>query len=55
MSLLPADVAETLPAEPGGLFELVWTQLPVELVPAEVTFVDCGTLSGLERARALAG
>jgi MurNAc alpha-1-phosphate uridylyltransferase len=54
ISLLPAAAALTLQPVPSGLFELVWSRMPVDLVPTHVTFVDCGTLEDLERARALA-
>jgi bifunctional N-acetylglucosamine-1-phosphate-uridyltransferase/glucosamine-1-phosphate-acetyltransferase GlmU-like protein len=54
VSLLPGAVADGLPAEPSGLYEAVWSQVPVELVPTDVTLVDCGTPDDLARARALA-
>lgn len=54
LSLLPWSVAATLPAEPAGLYEVVWSRMPVDLVPTEVTYVDCGTPAELDRARALA-
>lgn len=55
MSLLPAAVARTLQPVPSGLYELVWSRMPIDLVPSDVTFIDCGTPEDLERARALAG
>lgn len=55
MSLLPWASAERLEPVPSGLFELVWSKVPIELVPTEATFVDCGTRADLDRARRLAG
>jgi len=52
-SLLPAAVAAALPAAPSGLYEEVWSRMPVDLVPADITFIDCGTLADLEQARRL--
>lgn len=52
-SLLPGALAVGLPAEPTGLYELVWSQHPVDLVPADVEFIDCGTPDDLERARSV--
>ena len=54
LSLLPATVAQSLEPVPSGLYEVVWSQQPVDLVPTNVTYVDCGTLDDLARARALA-
>jgi hypothetical protein len=54
-SLLPGAVAAGLPAAPGGLYELVWSRMPVDLWPVEVPFLDCGTLEDLAEARRLAG
>lgn len=54
VSLLPASVAAALRPVPSGLYEVVWSQVPVELVPTDVTLVDCGTPDDLARARALA-
>jgi bifunctional N-acetylglucosamine-1-phosphate-uridyltransferase/glucosamine-1-phosphate-acetyltransferase GlmU-like protein len=56
VSLLPASIAAALPPEPSGLYEVVWSKVPVELVPTDVTLVDCGTPEdlALARARALA-
>lgn len=54
VSLLPASVAGALRPVPSGLYEVVWSQVPVELVPTDVTLVDCGTPEDLARARALA-
>ena len=54
LSMLPAASAHSLSAEPSGLYEEVWSRTPVDLVPADITFIDCGTLADLEQARALA-
>ena len=54
LSLLPAVIATALPAEPAGLYELVWSRVPVDLVPTTVGYLDCGTRESLDRARALA-
>jgi MurNAc alpha-1-phosphate uridylyltransferase len=55
VSLLPAVLAQALPAEPSGLYEKVWRDAEVDLVPTAATFIDCGTPEDLARARALAG
>lgn len=55
LSLLPGAVARTLEPVPSGLYEIVWSRMPVDLVPIDVTFIDCGTVADLERARSLAG
>lgn len=54
ISLLPGVIAQALEPEPGGLYEAVWSRMPVDLIPTEVTFVDCGTADDLARARSLA-
>ena len=54
LSLLPAAIGRELKPVPGGLYELVWSRTPVDLVPTDITFVDCGTPGDLERARRLA-
>lgn len=54
ISLLPSALATGLEPVPSGLYEVVWSQVPVELVPSEVTLVDCGTPEDLARARSLA-
>ena len=54
MSLLPGAMAQRLEPVPSGLYELVWSRTPVDLVPTDVTFIDCGTAEDLARARALA-
>jgi NDP-sugar pyrophosphorylase family protein len=53
VSLLPWALAARLEPVPSGLYEEVWSQVPVDLVPTEVTFIDCGTPEDLERARSL--
>ena len=55
LSLLPGDLAAVLPAEPDGLYEAVWRDSEVDLVPTGVTFIDCGTPDDLTRARGIAG
>ena len=54
VSLLPAAIAGTLQPVPSGLYELVWSRTPIDLVPAQITFIDCGSPEDLERARRLA-
>jgi N-acetyl-alpha-D-muramate 1-phosphate uridylyltransferase len=54
LSLLPGAVARSLEPVPSGLYELVWSRMPIDLVPAEITFVDCGTPQDLALARRLA-
>ena len=54
LSVLPWPVAETLRAVPSGLYETVWSRMPVDLVPTPATYVDCGTPEDLDRARRLA-
>jgi hypothetical protein len=54
VSLLPWALAAQLAPVPSGLYEEVWSKVPVDLVPADVTFIDCGTVDDLERAGALA-
>jgi GTP:adenosylcobinamide-phosphate guanylyltransferase len=55
VSLLPWAVAQTLPPVPSGLYEAVWSKVEVDLVPTTATYIDCGTLADLQRARELAG
>lgn len=55
VSLLPGAVAASLAPQPGGLYELVWSRQPVDLVPTDAVYVDCGTPEDLKRARLLAG
>ena len=46
-SLMPWEMAETLEAEPSGLYEVLWQELEerglLELVPTTGIMVDCGT------------
>ena len=53
LSLLPNAAARSLAPVPTGLYEQVWSRGPVDLVPADITFIDCGTVADLERARRL--
>ncbi|MDQ1696647.1 MAG: N-acetyl-alpha-D-muramate 1-phosphate uridylyltransferase [Frankiaceae bacterium] len=55
LSLLPWSIARTLEPVPSGLYEVVWSKTEVDLVPTDVTFIDCGTVEDLARARELAG
>ena len=56
--LLPAAIAAALPAEPAGLFELVWRDRigtpELELIEHPGRFFDCGTPAELAAARAAA-
>jgi MurNAc alpha-1-phosphate uridylyltransferase len=54
LSLLPAAVAASLEPQPSGLYEAVWRNSPVELIPTGVEAIDCGTPADLARARAIA-
>jgi MurNAc alpha-1-phosphate uridylyltransferase len=54
LSLLPGATAAELTAAPSGLYEVVWSKQPVELVPTSASYIDCGTPEELERARELA-
>jgi hypothetical protein len=42
LSLLPHTIAATIPARPAGLYEAVWRDRGVDLVPASTRFIDCG-------------
>jgi N-acetyl-alpha-D-muramate 1-phosphate uridylyltransferase len=42
VSLLPAAIAASLPAEPAGLYEVVWRDRVLDLVPTDVDYVDAG-------------
>jgi len=55
LSLLPASLAAALEPVPSGLYERGWSRGPIDLVPADLTFIDCGTPEDLENARRLAG
>jgi NDP-sugar pyrophosphorylase family protein len=54
LSLLPGALAAELPVEPSGLYEAVWSRQPVDLVPTDVPFLDCGTPEDLAAARSRA-
>lgn len=54
MSLLPRHLVEELQPVPSGLYEVVWSRTEIDLVPTDVTYIDCGTPADLERARAMA-
>jgi NDP-sugar pyrophosphorylase family protein len=54
ISLLPWSCARRLAAEPSGLYEAVWSNVAVDLVPTPVTAVDCGTPADYLRANLLA-
>lgn len=54
MSLLPGSIAQTLEPVPSGLYEEVWRSTAIDLVPTDVTFIDCGTAEDLAEARARA-
>jgi molybdopterin-guanine dinucleotide biosynthesis protein A len=53
VSLLPAAIAVALKAEPSGLFEVVWRNTAIDLVPTPATYVDCGNPSAYLRANLL--
>jgi hypothetical protein len=42
LSLLPGAVAAALPATPAGLYEAVWRNADLDLVPTGSTYLDCG-------------
>jgi GTP:adenosylcobinamide-phosphate guanylyltransferase len=52
LSLLPGAVAAALPATPSGLYEAVWSKQPIDLVPTDTPYLDCGTPHDLACARA---
>jgi NDP-sugar pyrophosphorylase family protein len=54
VSLLPNALARRLRPEPSGLYELVWSRNPLDLVAADIEFIDCGTPDDLAHARRLA-
>jgi molybdopterin-guanine dinucleotide biosynthesis protein A len=41
LSLLPRQVAAGLAARPSGLYEAVWQNADLDLVPVEARYVDC--------------
>lgn len=55
VSLLSHADAARLQPVPSGLYEAVWRDATLDLVPVDVPFIDCGSLDELERARMLAG
>lgn len=42
LSLLPNAVAATIPARPAGLYELVWRDADLDLLPTFADYIDCG-------------
>lgn len=50
VSLLPAAIASALPAEPAGLYEAVWRDRALDLVPIDVDYVDAADPSSYLRA-----
>jgi MurNAc alpha-1-phosphate uridylyltransferase len=50
VSLLPAAIAAGLTAEPSGLFEVVWRNASLDLVPTTSRYIDCGDPSAYLRA-----
>lgn len=50
VSLLPATTATSLPAEPSGLFELVWRKASLDLVSTAATYIDCADPASYLRA-----
>ncbi len=43
-ALHPWRTVADVPAEPAGLYEVIWRHAHLELVPYDGTFVDCGTV-----------
>ena len=54
LSLLPGASALELEPTPSGLYEEVWSRTEVDLMPTDVTYIDCGTPADLALARRLA-
>lgn len=50
VSLLPAAVAGSLPAEPSGLYEVVWRTTALDLVPVDVRYIDAADPASYLRA-----
>lgn len=50
VSLLPAAIAASLPAEPSGLYEVVWRNTTLDLVPTDVAYIDAADPSSYLRA-----
>lgn len=55
ISLLPGSLARALEPVPSGLYEVVWSQVTLDLVPTDSAFIDCGTPNELAQARELSG
>ena len=53
-SLSPWHAVRDLPAEPAGLYEAVWRDADLDLVPWDGAFVDCGTVADYLAANMLA-
>lgn len=54
VSLLPAAVAAALPVVPSGLYEAVWRDADLDLVPTSRRFVDAADPSSYLRANLMA-
>lgn len=54
ISLLANAEVRRLPATPLGLYEAVWRDSTLDLVPATIEFIDCGTHHDLAAAREIA-
>lgn len=50
LSLLPGRIAAGLEARPSGLYETVWRNTDLDLVPTEARYVDCADPSAYLRA-----
>jgi N-acetyl-alpha-D-muramate 1-phosphate uridylyltransferase len=50
VSLLPGAIATSLPAEPSGLYEVLWRNVALDLVATELTYIDCADPSSYLRA-----
>jgi N-acetyl-alpha-D-muramate 1-phosphate uridylyltransferase len=50
LSLLPAGMAASLPAEPSGLYEVIWRRTALDLVPTDARYVDAADPSAYLRA-----
>jgi MurNAc alpha-1-phosphate uridylyltransferase len=53
VSLLPAAMAASLPAEPSGLYEVLWRRTPLDLVTTTAHYVDAADPSAYLRANLL--
>jgi N-acetyl-alpha-D-muramate 1-phosphate uridylyltransferase len=45
VSLLPSGLAATLKAEPSGLYESIWRDATLDLVPTDAAYIDCANPS----------